>query len=102
MKKFILPEKWAIKIPQKGVNEVTQWFNENNQTGALDYNTYDGFLHYPKFAALDNPYNQCHQDNILNEDYTEITLEQFQKYVLKTPTGDISFLTKLLKKLDIV
>lgn len=102
-----IPEKWAIKIPQKGFNDVTEWFNKNSQNGARDYHTYDGFLHYPMFMALNNPHNLCHQDNRIEDGYTEITIEKFKKYVVNKEAPPVEnaenydYLIPILKQLNI-
>lgn len=99
-----IPEKWVVKIPQKGLNDVTEWFNENSQNRAKDYHTYDGFLHYPMFEALGNPNNLCHQDHDIQEGYTQITIDQFRKYIVNKetpPVDNYSYLIPLFKQLNI-
>ena len=70
---FVLPEKWCIKHSK----EVGQWFdNFYYPDGDIVYqDTNYKYLHYPK--AQSAMYN-----SILNG-YTEITFDQFKKYVLK-------------------
>jgi len=69
---FVLPEKWCIK--QSTHKEVCDWFNKNgtmvaNITGNWTY------LNYPNISGY-------YSDKI-KPGYTEITFEQFKKYVLK-------------------
>lgn len=73
IEEFKLPEKWCVK-PSK---ETSEWFNKNSQTNARDYHTMNcGYFHYPKVAKF------CHHWDTIQNGYTEITFEQFIKYVL--------------------
>lgn len=72
--KFILPEKWCIKQNSQIING---WLNINKQT----YSTYTSinhnlFIHFPTIK-------HAHSYTSIQEGYTEITFEQFKKYVLK-------------------
>lgn len=74
IEEFKLPEKWCVK-PSK---ETSEWFNKNSQTNARDYDTINcGYLHYPKVTKY------LHHYDTIQSGYTEITFEQFIKYVLK-------------------
>lgn len=66
---FVLPEKWCIK----DVKEVKEFFENYNDGGYTCSN--NAYLHYPRIG------NCCYFKTI-QKDYTEITLEQFKKYVL--------------------
>lgn len=76
---FMLPEKWCIKF-SKDI-ELLNWCKKNTQTGFKSFEnlfvTEDNYFHYPLNAV---------QVTKRNNDYTEITLEQFKKYVLKEET----------------
>ena len=87
---FKLPEKWVIKVNLQNVNIVGKWFNENSNTGNNDYNktTVDeskplyNILHFPAFEYWGiNKHGDI--DKGIQNGYTEITFEQFKKYVLK-------------------
>jgi hypothetical protein len=72
---FVFPEKWCIK---DGLNsEVTKYFNEN---GTSHYTgTTNQIFHYPAYNGI------ClHSSKLAG--YTEISIEQFKKYVLKQDT----------------
>ena len=87
---FKLPEKWAIKVNLQNVNIVGKWFNENSNTGNNDYNktTVDksrpvyNILHFPAFDYL-GMLRHGDINSKVEYNYTEITFEQFKKYVLK-------------------
>lgn len=72
---FVFPEKWIIEI-----NDLNREFFQKERGGSLDY----GFIsseHYPHGnhkwkGGIWLPINY-------NDKYTEITFEQFKKYVLK-------------------
>lgn len=66
---FVLPEKWCIK----DVKEVKEFFENYNYGNYSCRNI--AYLHYPKIR------DYCYFETI-QKDYTEITLEQFKKYVL--------------------
>ena len=76
---FVLPEKWCIKF-SKDI-ELLNWCKKNTQTDFKSFEnlfvTEDNYFHYPLNAI---------QVTKRNNDYTEITLEQFKKYVLKEET----------------
>lgn len=86
---FVLPEKWCIRLNLENVNIVGKWFNENSQTRIDDYhkltldrvNTVYDILHYPAYKYLGLT---KHGDTInkIKNGYTEITFEQFKKYIL--------------------
>jgi len=67
---FILPEKWCIKVTNENQEDITNYFHRG-YTAEIDYYLY-----------VDN--NQFHYKSIVKDEYyTEITFEQFKKYVLK-------------------
>ena len=71
---FVLPEKWCIRQNKKEIND---WLNQNKQTG-FTYSSRNGneFVHFPEK-------NGYHLNTNIQDGYTEITFEQFKKYVLK-------------------
>lgn len=77
----MIPETWAIKTTQDTHTVVTDWINKNSQTGKKSYHTYPvgSFYHFPAYMfSID----KCHQGQVLESDYTEITFEQFEKHIL--------------------
>jgi hypothetical protein len=90
-KEWQLPEKWCVKGNFK---EVRDWFSKNNQYNKyVNYEiTYGNcYFHYPKYT---NNYVTSHHHYMVQNEYTEITFEQFQKYVLNN--------TKMENKEEIV
>jgi hypothetical protein len=76
-KEFVLPEKWAIKgeFSSKRNNRIlSEWFSTNsNNCWAISSPEYFYFIED----------NNCKRVKYLPTSYTEITFEQFKKYVLK-------------------
>ena len=70
---FVLPEKWCIKHTNN--KELHKFFEEYNHGGYNNSST--NFLHYPRYDG-----SKC-LSPIIKFGYTEITFEQFKKYVLK-------------------
>lgn len=74
---FVLPEKWCIKRDKENDKIVTDFINNYSESNHcyLDYNPKNPYLHYAKEIVLSNdkPW----------DNYTEITFEQFKKYILK-------------------
>lgn len=71
-----LPEKWCIK----DIPEVKSYFEEYNNGNYTCSN--DAYLHYPRINMT------CYFRTVQPE-YTEITLEQFKKWVLKEDSSII-------------
>lgn len=69
---FVLPEKWCIKDTHEEINE---WFNETRLCNYSGLNM--GYMHYPKIRGFGHFYHK------IKEGYTEITFEEFKKYILK-------------------
>jgi len=81
---FVLPEKWCInKLANPEI--IGEWFNKNSDVPAehrsfVDYCTdlnHSPYLHYPKCFS-----GSC-VSAAAQKGYTEITFEQFKKYVMK-------------------
>lgn len=84
---FILPEKWCIKATEENINILDEWRQKQ-----IDYTP--GYL----FSVGDYLVSKHHRDNsyvnwnrnrmhIDFPEYTEITFDQFKKYVLKQETN---------------
>lgn len=66
---FVLPERWYVRIPNKQIGLiVAEWAG------------FDWYERLPKYVTYVN-FNKTHSD-CLNPQLTEITFEQFKKYVL--------------------
>lgn len=96
-KEFVLPEKWCInKLANPEI--IGKWFNKNSNVPAehrsfVDYCTdlnYRSYLHYPKCFS-----GSCTSTEV-QKGYTEITFEQFKKYVLKEEVKEEESKTKEL------
>lgn len=74
---FILPEKWCIMRTVNNYKIINDWFNKNN---TRNY-TFDCTAYYIYSGCLNG--NWIIINTTINPDYTEITFEQFCKYVLK-------------------
>lgn len=75
---FVLPEKWCIK--QSAGEESCKWFNEKYGVTSHVGGSYNYLLN-PKFQS------SCYHTSI-PDSYTEITFEQFKKYVLKEENNE--------------
>ena len=70
-KEFILPEKWFIKVPnEKDCTEFHNYFNATSVTSVA------GFWFYTNDNGIHNRLEKVF------EDYQEITIDQFKKYVM--------------------
>lgn len=80
---FVLPEKWCVKITENSKEDVCNWFQKNRQNNYngsyLNIVTNGEYMHYPLYS-----YNNSHRSFVTKfyTGYTEITFEQFKKYVL--------------------
>ena len=76
---FILPEKWAVK-PKHGKESaaVLEWFNTNGERHYERGGEDQYYWHFPVYERR----SHCLMGRIANNDYTEITFEQFEKHVL--------------------
>jgi len=85
---FILPEKWGIKRNNENDKIVTDYINKiaSIQHSYLPNNFGNPYLH--------NNTSGCCSDNSIREDYTEITFDQFKKYVLKEEVKEETLLEK--------
>lgn len=71
-KEFVLPEKWCVKVTKKNVQECNEW------------RTFISKIHIGTFMHnnVPNYSDRGGSKNSILSGYTEITFEQFQKYVL--------------------
>ena len=72
-KEFVLPEKWCVKVTKENRKVLSKW-RESGEIGCMSEKEFSpGYIYSPKGFW----------SSYLNEDYTEITFEQFKQYVLK-------------------
>jgi len=85
---FILPEKWCIKRDSENDKIVTDYINKiaSMPHSYLPRNLYNPYLH--------NNTNGCCSYHSIREDYTEITFDQFKKYILKEEVKEETLLEK--------
>lgn len=70
-----LPEKWCIRVDNNII--IGSWFNDHSTSGITSgYDKCKGYLHYPDISKI-------HHFSNIRSGYTEITFEQFNKYILK-------------------
>lgn len=75
---FTLPEKWCIKLTDENIDVLGKWRSDGPLRNFHSCEKYIGFyLHTPMNDR--NGYNLQRKD----DNYTEITFEQFKTYVLK-------------------
>jgi len=78
-----LPEKWALKCRDKEqAAKFERWVKSNKQTTyeyqLWEFNSF--YFHYPNVRGV-------HSLSAIEIDYTEITFEQFEKWVLNVPAS---------------
>ena len=101
---FILPEKWIIRWEcEENYKIINSYFKKLNNKYNWIY-TNDS-LHSHAYVTYENEYFNPINHQIIPEDHTEITFDQFREYVLgetinKEPE-DYSYLLILLDKLRI-
>ena len=75
---FVLPEKWCIKLTEENYKTLGKWRSDGElHINSLHRISSNWYLHTPMNNK--NGYNTPSK----NPNYTEITFEQFKKYVLK-------------------
>jgi hypothetical protein len=77
---FTLPEKWCVSAHKDSC--VHEWFEGKLKRTIVNSDT--SYYHYPDFG-----YKSC-TSGCIKQGYTEITFEQFKKYVLKEVVIDCS------------
>lgn len=80
---FVLPEKWCVKHSDK----TLEWIRKNAKYNG-DCITPHTYYNYPETTHGCNNYS-----NIVLDGYTEITFEQFKKYILKEETVENQFIS---------
>ena len=78
---FVFPEKWCILRNEENYETVNKWFN-NGLKNISNYTDKDWCVHYPNYGDFKGFKKGFHLSSTIKENYTEITFEQFQKYVL--------------------
>lgn len=75
---FVLPENWCIKRDDNNTELITNYFRElhNFDYAELDRNRNNPYLYHSQILGRGQSNREIPQG------YTEITLEQFKKYVL--------------------
>ena len=75
---FVLPERWCIKRDENNTELITNYFCElhNFDYAELDCNRNNPYLYHSKILGSGSSNREIPQG------YTEITFEQFKKYVL--------------------
>ena len=76
---FVLPEKWAIKPKKEEGDIIREWFNTYRKYPKKHESIF--YWHFP-YYEFDFCEQYCYSEK--QKDYTEITFDQFQQYVLKT------------------
>ena len=98
---FELPEKWCIK--PKDEEEAELIFSFEGISKHQDSKSIIHYQHYPPYKILKGqPQENCTASRLIRLGYTEITIEQFKKYVLNTDieTIDYSYLISFIKQLE--
>lgn len=104
----MLPKKWCIQLNKKNREVILQWCDDNWLLGdKSSYKTLIGnyYIHSDNPEPSEtNGYKRGTGSFFKADNYTEITFEEFEKYVLnKTPETkeDMSYLIKVLKRCNI-
>jgi hypothetical protein len=77
---FVLPEKWFVQRDKSNYKIINNWFEINLPLKDNHWCGYSGYMNYPRLTS--QVPNLLLRD-LLKNNYTEITSEQFCKYVLK-------------------
>jgi len=97
---FVLPERWCVEIKENSKENICNWFQkncQNNYNGSYKDILKNGeYIHYPVNSSI-NSHRGFEIGKIYNN-YIEITIEQFKKYVLKDETT-IEFGNKIDKEI---
>lgn len=90
-----IPEKWCVKTEEATREIVERFLHANGYIAKLHNEDY--YCHFPFIGKSGSCYYNIQQG------YTEITFEQFEKYILnkKTSVEDYNYLIPILKKLNI-
>ena len=77
-KEFVLPEKWCVKVTEGNSRDLEYWIRLHKDFDT-DYTPIAGYV--LSEPTKDRSYQEYHEDDCFL--YTEITFDQFKKYVLK-------------------
>jgi len=79
-----LPEKWCVKISYKNLTELNRYLH-NNKEKYIGYKSKWDVLEIDGYFMSENKerYGNYHSCNSIEKGYTEITFDQFKKWVLK-------------------
>lgn len=75
---FVLPEKWCIKRTAKNYDIITNYMNKTYGTHYIEGNIGFPFIHFEPIIKSEN-----RSHNRMYKGFTEITFDQFKKYVMK-------------------
>lgn len=81
-KEFVLPEKWALRNPHFNESQlIYDYFNsfKGKMPGYYPYNG-GSYFHFPSYDGT------CITSSMIKNNHTEITFDQFKKYVLNKDT----------------
>lgn len=93
----MVPEKWCVKLDSSNKTSIIRFLRNNNYSFKLD-DVDEFFVHFPFIGNNGSCYYSVQQS------YTEITFEEFEKYILNKQIDvpeDYTYLVKFLKKLGI-
>lgn len=100
-KEFVLPIQWCVQSTKETAKSIYEWLDKYKEisnttvySAKLLEADYIIKIHYP-------PCGSKHQYDYIQPGYTEITYNQFKKYVLNQQEEDFSYLDKLLSKWNI-
>jgi hypothetical protein len=99
---FVLPEFWKIKRNLRTNKEIGPYFDKLNKTSMYSNDSLGTIEALPYLHNLPLGNHYCgDRYEINNNDYIEITLEQFKKYVLKQ-NDDLNLNEKSLSLNDVL
>lgn len=79
------PEKWAINL----FPEVKKWIQTEFNSTFYEGDPESHIFSFPNWENGNGFESGSHTSRVINEDYTQITLEQFKKHILKINTDPI-------------
>lgn len=88
-----IPEKWCIKLDRP---EVVDYCNKNGANKGF-YVLGLLYAHFPSFKSR-NTGDPCTTSDIIKEEYTEISFDDFKKHILNMEKETIQVKTELVKK----
>jgi len=91
---FILPEKWCVLRNEENHKILNKWCNENHLIGER-YSYTDNTKNLIYSEKPNNSWTEYKRFcNIIDNTFTEITFDQFKKYVLKEEVKEETLLEK--------